>query len=375
MHLRSLQLVHFKNYEELEIELNPFINCFVGPNGSGKTNVLDAIYYLSMCRSYLNPVDRQNVGFGKPFFMIHGHFFKAEKQLSVQCHYKPGSKKIFKKNKREYEKLSDHIGLLPAVMISPYDRDLIAEGSEVRRKWMDGIISQSSKTYLNLLQRYYKILEQRNALLKHQYENGFFDRESMEIWDEQLIETGVEIHSERKRFLAEFIPVFRHFYAFIGAEQESVDFSYKSQLNEADFRSVLEDLRRKDSLTQYTNGGVHKDDLVFTIQDHPVKKFGSQGQQKSYLIALRLAQFEWLKSHLKEKPLLLLDDIFDKLDQYRVEKLIQLVSEERFGQVFITDTDFSRMHHILERLQLDKSFFEVKTGVVNAFHPDKMTTT
>ncbi|MCE3296263.1 MAG: replication and repair protein RecF [Crocinitomicaceae bacterium] len=360
MHIKSLSLINFKNYRQAEFQFDAGVNCFVGKNGSGKTNILDAIHYLSMCKSYLNPVDKQNIRFGEHFFVIQGNWELDDSEQEVYCGVKAGHKKIIKKNKLEYERLADHIGLFPSVMISPYDRDLIAEGSEVRRKWMDGIISQFDRSYLDLLVRYGKILDQRNALLKQFYENGFFQRESMEIWDEQLVPVGEEIFRKRKEFLTGFLPVFNEYYNFIGEAEEQVEIEYKSQLNDSPFADLLEMNRRKDAQSLYTNGGTHKDDLLFTIKSNPIKKFGSQGQQKSFIIALRLAQFDWLTKQLNKKPVLMLDDIFDKLDSGRVEKLISLVSQNIFGQVLITDTDVDRIRQLFEAVNVQYNLFEVE---------------
>ncbi len=364
MYLKSVSLINFKNYAQAEFELTPGINCFVGKNGSGKTNVLDAVHYLSMCKSYLNPVDRQNIRFNEQFFVVQGIWNDAEKETEIYCGVKAGAKKIFKKNKTEYEKLADHIGSFPSVIISPYDRDLIAEGSEVRRRWMDGIISQFDRNYLDFLVRYSKIIDQRNALLKHFYENGFFERESIEVWDLQLIQAGNQIHARRQAFLEEFIPVFQSYYQFIGEASEEVKLEYKSALNDVTFAELLELNRRKDSQSQYTTGGTHKDDLLFTIKGHPVKKFGSQGQQKSFLIALRLAQFDWLKKHLHKKPVLMLDDIFDKLDHQRVEKLMSLVSDHVFGQVLVTDTEADRIHTVFSKIDMEYHLFNIDSETV-----------
>ncbi len=359
MHIKSLSLINFKNYRQAEFSFDAGVNCFVGKNGSGKTNILDAVHYLSMCRSYLNPVDKQNIRFGEHFFVIQGCWELEGSEAEVYCGVKAGHKKVIKKNKLEYDRLADHIGLFPSVMISPYDRDLIAEGSEVRRKWMDGIISQFDRSYLDLLIRYGKILEQRNALLKQFYENGFFQRESMDVWDEQLIPVGEEIFEKRKQFVADFLPVFNEYYNFIGEEEEQVEIEYKSQLFEAPFATLLDSHRRKDAQSQFSTVGTHKDDLVFTIKNNPIKKFGSQGQQKSFIIALRLAQFDWLTRRLNKKPVLMLDDIFDKLDAGRVEKLVSLVSQNVFGQVLITDTDVERIRQLFEAVDVKYNLFEV----------------
>ncbi len=362
MHLQNLHLINFKNYEDSEIGLSAGINCFVGRNGAGKTNLLDAVHYLSICKSYMNPVDRQNIRFDTPFFVIQGTWNKDEQEVHIHCAVKQGAKKIFKRNKKEYEKLADHIGQFPSVMISPYDRDLISEGSELRRKWMDGIISQFDRNYLDLIQRYGKILAQRNALLKNMAEHQLFDRESIDVWNTQLIAAGEKIYEKRKLFVEEFIPVFQRHYNSIGFDSEDVHLVYRSQLNESSFSELLEQYERKDAMTRYSNAGIHRDDLLFEIKEHPVKKFGSQGQQKSFLIALKLAQYEWLKNHLNVRPVLLLDDIFDKLDHHRVERLIKLVADQFFGQVMITDTDLNRVETILQENNLDARIFRVEEG-------------
>ena len=365
MHLKSIHLINFKNYEEAEIALSSNVNCFVGMNGSGKTNILDAVHYLSLCKSYMNVLDRQNIRFDQQFFAIQGIWDKEEQEIAIHCAVKAGAKKVFKRNKKEYEKLADHIGQFPAVMISPYDRDLISEGSELRRKWMDGIISQFDRHYLDDIQKYGKILDQRNALLKNMYEQRLFDRESIEVWNDQMSRIGTAIHQKRKQFLEEFIPVFQERYNYIGLEEEEVQLEYRSQLNEMSFDDLLKAFDKKDAITHYSNGGTHKDDLLFTIKGHPIKKFGSQGQQKSFIIALRLAQYDWLKKQLNVNPVLLLDDIFDKLDQIRVKKLLNLVSNNYFGQVLVTDTDEERLRDIFQTGDFESKMFSVDQGVVS----------
>lgn len=364
MHLENLHLINFKNYEEAEIQLSEGINCFIGNNGAGKTNILDAVHYLSICKSYMNVVDRQNIRFDQPFFSIQGLWEKDDLKIAIHCAVKLGSKKVFKRNKKEYDKLADHIGQFPAVMISPYDRDLISEGSELRRRWMDGIISQFDRKYLESIQRYAKVLIQRNALLKNMAEHRMFDRESIEVWDYQLIETGLAIYEKRKSFLDEFIPVFQKHYDAIGHVDEEVHLVYNSQLNDTPFSDLLKQYEKKDAYSRYSNAGIHRDDLIFQIKGHPVKKFGSQGQQKSFIIALRLAQYEWLKSHLKTSPVLLLDDIFDKLDHTRVERLMKLVSDQFFGQVLVTDTDLERVEKIFSESNLTCKMFNVEENEV-----------
>jgi DNA replication and repair protein RecF len=309
-------------------------------------------------------MDRQNIRFDQPFFSIQGNWLKDDAQVNIHCAVKAGSKKVFKRNKKEYEKLADHIGQFPVVMISPYDRDLISEGSELRRKWMDGIISQFDRQYLDDIQKYAKVLDQRNALLKNMYEHGLFDRESIEVWNDQMIRIGNSIHEKRRAFLEEFIPVFQERYNFIGLEEEEVHLEYRSQLNDMTFEKLLELFERKDAISHYSNAGIHKDDLLFTIKGHPIKKFGSQGQQKSFIIALRLAQYDWLKRHLNVKPVLLLDDIFDKLDQTRVKKLLDLVSNHYFGQVLVTDTEEERIRSIFSSGEIESTLFRVESGKI-----------
>jgi DNA replication and repair protein RecF len=358
--LDKINLVNFKNHKQTELIFSEDINCIVGQNGSGKTNILDAIFYLSMCKSYLNPIDSQNINFDEKFFVIQGTFSSKGDTEKIYCGVKRGAKKVFKRNNVAYEKLGEHIGKFPVVMISPYDRNLISEGSDTRRKWMDGIIAQTDKVFLAVLVKYLKVVEQRNALLKNMSSYGFFNRESIEVWDEQMIELGEKIHFERKQFLEAFIPIFQRYYKELTGNTESVGLSYKSQLLDGDFTEQLRNAERQDMRKQYSTVGVHKDDLVFTIHGHPVKKFGSQGQQKSFLIALRLAQFEWLKDQLSAKPILLLDDIFDKLDNQRVEYLMQLVSTSRFGQVFVTDTDKARVNHIFNQIKTSFNAYSFK---------------
>ncbi len=364
MHLQNLHLVNFKNYEDTEFELTSGINCFVGENGAGKTNILDAVHYLSICKSYMNVIDKQNIRFDQPFFVIQGDWFKEEQTVNIHCAVKVGAKKVFRRNKKEYEKLADHIGQFPAVMISPYDRDLISEGSELRRKWMDGIIAQFDREYLYHIQKYAKVVQQRNALLKNMAEHRIFDRESIEVWNDQMIDLAKDIHQKRKAFLEEFIPVFQKHYDSIGTPEEEVHLTYKSQLNEFPMEKLLELYEKKDAFSRYSNAGTHRDDLIFEIKGHPVKKFGSQGQQKSFIIALRLAQYEWLKNHLGVLPVLLLDDIFDKLDHSRVKRLMHLVADQFFGQVLVTDTDEERVRKISEESNLSFTLFSVKENSV-----------
>ncbi len=360
MYLQELSLINFKNYSQIELEFSPKINCFIGQNGVGKTNLLDAIYYLSMCKSYLNPVDSQNIQYDQDFFVIQGNYLRQEKNEHIYCGLKRNRKKQFKRNKKEYPKLSDHIGLLPIVMISPTDNSLILEGSEERRKFMDSVISQYDKEYLDQLIRYNRALAQRNKLLKNFYQNRTFDKESIDIWDEQLITLGEKIYSVRVKFVEELIPIFQNYYSRISGNKEQVQLIYDSQIHEGEFRQLLKDAVDKDRIVQHTTVGIHKDDLVLTLEKYPIKKAGSQGQQKTYLVSLKLAQFDFIKQISGFKPILLLDDIFDKFDKQRVRQIIELVAENHFGQIFITDTNRDRLEDILDEIKIQHHSFVIE---------------
>ncbi len=359
MILQSLTLFNYKNFESESFDFDPRINCFVGNNGIGKTNVLDAIYHLSFGKSYFNPITSQNIKHGEDFFVIEGLYSKDGKDEKIVVSAKKASKKIIKRNGKAYERFSEHIGFLPAVIISPADRDLIIEGSETRRKFMDGVISQGDTQYLRDLISYNKVLSQRNALLKYFAANNTHNQDTLDIYNEQLDNYGTGIYEQRVAFLEEFTPIFLKRYHSISASKETVDLVYKSQLADSTLTSLLEDNINKDKITQYTNYGIHKDDLLFEIEGHPVKKFGSQGQQKSYLIALKLAQFDFVKEHSGQLPILLLDDIFDKLDEQRVSQIIKLVDEENFGQLFISDTHPERTEEVVKEVHQSYKMFKL----------------
>lgn len=359
MNLEHLHIVNFKNYESFDFEAGPGINCFVGNNGVGKTNLLDAIYYLSYCKSFFNPVDSQNVRYGEDFFVLEGAYQLEDREEKLYCGVKRGQKKKFKRNSKEYDRLADHIGLFVSVMVSPNDSELILGGSDVRRKFLDGIIAQFDKQYLDYLLNYNKALQQRNALLKYFQKERTWNEDNLKVWDESLIKYGQYIYDRRSKFVNEFTPIFNDRYAIISSSKEQVEVVYNSQLNEATFSDLLTGLREKDRITAYSNGGIHKDDLVFNLNDHPVKKFGSQGQQKSFLIALKLGQFTFLEKSKRYLPILLLDDIFDKLDRDRISKLMELVSDQEFGQVFITDTNEDRVRSILEQHKVEYNLITI----------------
>ncbi len=359
MHLQKITLVNFKNFESQTFDFEDKINCFVGNNGVGKTNVLDAIYYLSFAKSYFNPVAVQNIRHQQDFFMIQGEYQLAEKLDTVICSLKRGNKKVLKRNGKAYEKFSDHIGYLPLVIISPADRDLIIEGSDTRRKFVDNVISQSDKNYLLTILKYNKVLAQRNSLLKYFAANRTFDAINLKVYDEQLLNYGTVIFEKRTAFLEAFIPIFKKRYEAISNSKEQVNMYYKTQLQDEDLLKLFEKNLERDRVLQYTSVGVHKDDLTFEIDGYPVKKFGSQGQQKSFLIALKLAQFDFIKSQSNVKPILLLDDIFDKLDDSRVEQLIGLVNNDHFGQLFISDTHEERTEEVVKRTQQSYKIFKL----------------
>jgi DNA replication and repair protein RecF len=359
MYLKKIVLVNYKNFDTAEFVFDEKINCFVGNNGAGKTNVLDAIYHLAFAKGYFNSVSGQNIKHGQEFFLIEGVFEKLNKEELLSCSLKRGQKKVVKRNGKEYEKLSNHIGLIPLVIISPADTNLITEGSDVRRKFVDGVIAQSDKLYLQNLIKYNKVLSQRNSLLKYFALNHTFDALNLNIYNEQLIEIGSKIHLKRKEFLTKFIPIFKESYKHIAGVDENVDLQYKSHLDSIDFKTLLADNLEKDRFLQYTSVGIHKDDLLYTIEGHAIKKFGSQGQQKSYLVALKLAQFDFIKKQMNTTPILLLDDIFDKLDASRVEKLIALVNEDAFGQVFISDTNAQRTEEVIKKTNQTYKMFQL----------------
>ncbi|WP_310554459.1 DNA replication/repair protein RecF [Flavobacterium sp.] len=359
MYLKKLSLFNFKNFNEVNFEFEHKINCFVGKNGVGKTNILDAIYHLAFGKSYFNTLAVQNIKHNQDFFVIDGEFEKQNRTENILCSFKKGQKKILKRNAKIYEKFSDHLGFIPLVIISPTDVDLIREGSETRRKFIDSVISQLDNAYLQELILYQKVLSQRNALLKYFALNRVFETETLEIYDGQLNVFGKRIYEKRKQFLNDFIPIFNTFYQNISNSAETVQLNYESQLENQDLLSLLKANINKDRALQYTSVGIHKDDLSFEIGQYPIKKFGSQGQQKSFLIALKLAQFEFVKKQSGEKPILLFDDIFDKLDETRVEKIVAMVNNDDFGQLFISDTHTERTENIVKSTHQSYKIFNL----------------
>ena len=379
MILKKLSILNYKNIAEATLELSPKMNCFIGRNGMGKTNVLDAVYYLSFCRSANNPIDSQVIRHDEPFCMIEGEYVeeifdqgtkrpeverKNEDTLIISCGMKRGMKKHFKRNKKEYKRLSEHIGLIPLVVVAPADTLLIEGSSEERRKLMDIVISQYDRSYIDALARYNNAHQQRNTLLK--LEDQEPDPLLMQLWEEQMAEAGEQLYEKRKAFVDELVPVFQLYYERISEGSEQVGLHYVSHCQRGPLLEVIRRDRMKDRAVGYSLHGVHRDDLEFTLGGHPMRREGSQGQNKTYVIALKLAQFDFLKrTASKTTPLLLLDDIFDKLDANRVEQIVSLVSSDSFGQIFITDTNRDHLDQILSNSHLDYRIFHVEGGKIN----------
>ncbi len=365
MYLKKLSLTFFKNYDQADLEFSPKINCFVGNNGVGKTNILDAIHYLSLTKSFFNNIDSINVKHGEEYFILQGNFVKEDEENNIFCSFHKQKQKVLRRNGKEYQKLSDHIGKYPVVMISPADSALITEGSEIRRKFLNKIISQYDSGYLDSVLKYNKVVQQRNKQLKDFRISGNFDSDTLTAWNLQMVKYGTIIYNERDILVNELIPVFNEYYSFISGSKEIVKLDYRSHLKEGSFYEILENAIEKDRILEYSTVGIHKDDLILEMDDHPVKLLGSQGQQKSYLVALKLAKFDYIKRKAGFSPILLLDDIFDKFDAERVEKIIRLVGNHRFGQIFITDTHQNRLQDILTRIDSDYKIFRIgDSGIV-----------
>jgi DNA replication and repair protein RecF len=364
MWLKELTVFNFKNYEEESLSFLPGVNALTGDNGAGKTNLLDAIHYLSLCKSYFNPIDSQQIKKGLDWFMVQGAFDKKDIEESISCSVKKNQKKQFKRNKKEYPRLADHIGLFPLVMISPNDSIIITEGSEERRKFIDNVISQTDNQYLDELIAYNKHLQNRNSFLKQQALYRTFDPQLLEVLNEQLIRSGKVIFEQRRLFMNAFVPLFNELYAYLTESLEPVELVYESQLESSSFESLIEQSLERDRSLERTTMGTHRDDLQFSVNGMPLKKFGSQGQQKSFLIALKLAQYRYLQNKKGFKPMLLLDDIFDKLDDKRTKKLMQMVSQDNFGQLFITHTNSDKIKSIFNEIGCALRVFEVNRGKI-----------
>jgi DNA replication and repair protein RecF len=365
MYLKKLSLLNFRNYEDASIDCSERINCFSGLNGSGKTNLLDAIHYLSLCKSFLNPVDSQNIRFEQPFFVIQGLFDDGKGgEDNIVCSVKRGQRKVFKRNGKEYDRLSDHIGYSPLVAVSPADGALVTGGSEERRRFMDTVISQFNRQYLEQLISYNRALSQRNALLKQMSEGNSPDDGTLEVLDLQLDQYGTQVYIARKAFIRELLPFFSDYYKRLTAGAEEAELVYESKLHTKPLPQLLKDSLPRDRMLGHTTSGIHKDDLEFRISGQSLKRSGSQGQQKSFIIALKLAEYVFLDRASGKVPMLLLDDVHDKLDEDRVARLMDIVCGPGFGQLFITDTGAGRMNDLLAGKGLPFTMFEVENGLI-----------
>lgn len=358
--LKHLAIANFKNVEQAELSLSSNLNGFVGDNGEGKTNLLDAVYYLSMAKSFFHQADGQVIRHEQAFFMLQADYERNGTEEAIYCGVKRGEGKVLKRNGKPYERLAEHIGFIPLVMVSPTDSALITDSGEERRRYLNGLISQLDKEYLDSLIRYNHTLMQRNKLLKQQR----IDYDMLDTLDMQLSEYGQRICEKRQLYVELMSPSFSMVYAAISGNKEEVSLSYRSDLMQTSFKELLSQSFEKDRVVQHTTVGIHRDDLEMKLGDYPIRRIGSQGQQKTYLLALKLAQFELFKQRAGVPPLLLLDDIFDKLDTSRVEQLVQLVANSNFGQIFLTDSSKTRLDSILDRVSSGYALFHVENGMV-----------
>ncbi|MEZ4902012.1 MAG: DNA replication and repair protein RecF [Spirosomataceae bacterium] len=361
LHLEKLHLTHFKNYEEAVFEFSSQLNCMVGENGSGKTNLLDAIYWLGLTKSAFQVQDAFSIQHEAEFMLVNGFFKKDYKTIQITCSLQRGQRKSVLSDKKGYERISEHIGLFPIVLVAPNDTDLVRDGSEERRRFFDGVLSQLDQGYLQDLLQYNKVLTQRNGLLKLFFDRHHTDHDLLDTYDELLIGLANRIYDRRQRFLTDFEPLVKHYYAFLGESREEVAIQYESAVENLDFRENFRNYRTRDIQMQRTLIGIHKDDFLFEMDKMALRKFGSQGQQKSFVLALKLAQFDLIAIEKEMKPLLLLDDIFDKLDDRRIQKLIQLIENGTFGQVFLTDARPERTESLLKDLKEEVKFFRIGT--------------
>ena len=364
MELRNISLLNYKNLQEVNIAFSPKINCFIGSNGMGKTNLLDAVYYLSFCKSAVTVSDTSNIMHDAPFFMLQGCYQSGSGiESEVSCGLKRGEKKQFRRDGKLYERLSDHIGTVPLVMVSPADNELIAGGSEERRRFMDVVISQYDKEYLGALIRYNRALQQRNALLRGE---RFPDAEMMQLIEEMMVDEAIVINRGRRTFIEELVPVFERFHSTIARGSEEVSLKYRSHMSDGDLLEQLRQSRADDYRLGHTSKGVHRDELIMQLGGYPIRREGSQGQNKTFLVSLKLAQYDFLRTKGGEMPLLLLDDIFDKLDDNRVSQLVKLVGNDHFGQVFITDTQRQRIKFLMDNTIVNHKIFNVNKGVITS---------
>lgn len=362
MFLKKLSIIGFKNVEQSTLEFSSRVNCFVGDNGAGKTNIIDAIHYLSMCKSAQSMTDTQSIRHGGDFFLLDAEYRSAQdKRETVVCGFKRSTGKTVKRNSKDYERLADHIGLIPIVIVSPADSFLVSDAAEERRRYLNSFLSQFDREYLASIMRYNHILSERNRLLKQP--QSATASELLEILDSQLTDVGNTVYTKRKELIERLSPLVAHYYRILSDDREQIELSYRSELNESSFAELLKSSRERDWINQYSTSGIHRDDMRMKIGGYPLRKYGSQGQQKSFLVALKLAQYTIVSQSRGEQPILLLDDLFDKLDMQRVEKLIGLVSSSDFGQIFITDCNKVRVQTILERSGESYTLWNVVNGV------------
>jgi DNA replication and repair protein RecF len=359
MYLKQISISNFKNIEQANLEFSQNMNCFVGNNGEGKTNLLDAIYYLSVTKSFFNSTDRQNIRHNENYFIIQGNFIRNENEEKIYCGVQNGEK-TFKRNDKQYSRFADHLGFIPLVMISPTDISLINDSGEERRRYLNSVMSQLDIVYLDSLVKYNRVLLQRNRLLKQIKEKN----DVIAVLDEQLNEYAQIIYQKRKQFIEQIQHYFTQVYRQVSNDSEQVSITYKSDLHENNFIDLLEQSFDKDFIMQHTTVGIHRDDIIMKMNNYHIKKIGSQGQQKTFLIALKLTQFNFFKQQTGISPVLLLDDIFDKLDLHRVQHLISLVAGNDFGQIFLTDSNKTRLNKILEQQKNPFSLFNVEKGKI-----------
>lgn len=371
MHLETLQLINFKNYAEARVEFSSAINVLVGKNGSGKTNLLDAIYYLALTKSAVSPADNFCIRQGQQKFFLRGAFHQINNINEITASFHLGSKKLFREGANEYQKLSDHIGKYPVVLVAPDDTNLVTEGSEARRRFFDSILSQIDRNYLESLIQYNQVLKQRNSLLKMFADNHQFDQLALETYNVMLSGLGTSVFEKRREFIATFAPVFRRFYNYIVSGEEA-EVIYNTELTSMNFSDGLKQSQSRDLVLQRTTFGIHRDDYQFILGAGDLKRLGSQGQRKSFIIALKLAQFDIIQRHKGFKPLLLLDDIFDKLDDFRIQKLLELIKNGELGQLFITDARPDRTVALLKKIGMIASVFNVSDGTVHKYGQEKL---
>ncbi len=365
MYLQSLHLLNFNNYADQKAEFGPGVNCLAGPNGSGKTNLLDALYFLALTKSAFSKTDPQSMKHSEPFFSVKGTFIQDNEPLTVQCSMKAGEKKQLQLNRIPYTRFSDHIGRFPVVLVTPDDTALIREGGEERRRFFDGVLSQINHSYLENLLRYNNILQQRNSILRSYAESRRIDLTLLDTYDERISLHGDFLHNARAEFAEVFTPLFNNYYRQIAEDKETMHMVYQSQVSAMPMRELLKQARQTDLLAGRSSAGIHRDDFIFNMGSHALKKFGSQGQQKCFVLALKLAQYDAMVSAGLSRPVLLLDDVFDKLDDARIQALLSLLRSGKFGQVFITDARPERSMSLLKD-DAGTRFFFVENGEITA---------